>query len=268
MRQSHKRLINNTKLGRTPLARLREADVIQWRDDLIASQKKRGGERAPSSLNRDMADLRAVLNFALKSKLVLSNAAWLSALSALPGGTRPRELYLDRDQRRQLIEHCDPDTALLVQALCYLPYRPGAVAALTVGNFNAKTRVLTVTKDKAHAGRQLHLPPSAAAFFAQQTIAEDGKAKSPDAPMFTYQGKPWNKDKWKGPIKEAVLRAGLPAKSVAYSLRHAAITDLVKGGTASARVALVAGTSAAQIDRHYAHLQPSDATDALAALTL
>ena len=43
-------------------------------------------------------------------------------------------------------------------------------------------------------------------------------------------GKAWNKDAWKGPVKEAVVAAKLPEGTTAYTLRHSVISDLVHDG--------------------------------------
>ncbi len=63
-------------------------------------------------------------------------------------------------------------------------------------------------------------------------------------------GTRWDKDKWKKPFKAAKP----PANAVAYSLRHAAISELLVGGMDLHTVAKIAGTSADMIDKHYGHL--------------
>ena len=68
-------------------------------------------------------------------------------------------------------------------------------------------------------------------------------------------GKRWNKDAWKKPFKAAVVAAGLPEKTVMYTLRHCAITELIAGGMDSHLVAKIAGTSTAMIDANYGHLR-------------
>jgi site-specific recombinase XerD len=81
-------------------------------------------------------------------------------------------------------------------------------------------------------------------------------------------GKAWNKDAWKGPIKAAVAAAELPSSVTAYSLRHSVITDLVTGGLDLLTVAQLSGTSVAMIERHYGHMRADHAAAALARLAL
>ena len=81
-------------------------------------------------------------------------------------------------------------------------------------------------------------------------------------------GRAWNKDAWKHPIKDAARAASLPASVTAYTLRHSTITDLVVGGLDLLTVAQISGTSVRMIERHYGHLRADRAAAALAALAL
>ena len=118
--------------------------------------------------------------------------------------------------------------------------------------------------DKANAGRSIKLPPATAKLFAAAA-----KDKLPAAPLFARaDGRPWDKDMWKDPIKAAVRAAELPGEATAYTLRHSVITDLVHGGLDLLTVAQVAGTSVRMIEKHYGHLRDTVAADALAKLAL
>ena len=93
--------------------------------------------------------------------------------------------------------------------------------------------------------------------------------KLPAAPVFTRgDGREWNKDAWKHPVKNAVRSATLPSGVTAYTLQHSVITDLVRDGLPVLTVAQFSGTSVAMIERHYGHLVRDDAEKALARLAL
>jgi site-specific recombinase XerD len=77
-----------------------------------------------------------------------------------------------------------------------------------------------------------------------------------------------NKDAWKHPIKDAVNAAKLRNALAPYTLRHSAITDLIRGGLPALTVEQLSGTSVAMIERHYGHLVRNDAEEALATLSL
>lgn len=271
MRESFARWVDGTAFGRIELNKLREVDVEDWRERMAKTPIRGGGQRKPSSMNRDFSPLRAALNWAKKRHLIATDAAWTTALEDMAGAVQPRTVYLDADQRRDLMSECEDDLAKFVKAMILLPFRPGAIAQLDVGDFDKRTSMLTVLRDKAGKGRQIKLPPTTAAFFAQQ-CESDGVRRMPNQPMFVRtscgveEPERWHKDSWKHPLKEAVRMCGLDDTTCAYTLRHSAITDLVLAGVPLSQVAQVSGTSIIMIERHYAHLQPSDATAALAAI--
>ena len=65
------------------------------------------------------------------------------------------------------------------------------------------------------------------------------KGKTPNAPLLSRaDGKAWDKDAWKWPIKDAAQAAKLPADTTCYAMRHSVITDLVTGGLDLLTVAL------------------------------
>jgi integrase len=211
-----------------------------------------------------MAVLRAALAKVLSPGAPNSEAAWQEALKAVQNANGRRTLYLDRGQRRRLVETVDPEAAPFVRALCLLPLRPGALAALTAGDFDKRTAELTIGKDKTGKPRRIQLPREAA-----NLLAAEAKNKLPAAPLFMRgSGKAWDKNSWKLPIAAAVISAGLPGHATAYTLRHSTITDLVSAGLPLLTIAQISGTSAEMIERHYGHLASDAALKALGELAL
>jgi integrase len=173
-------------------------------------------------------------------------------------------LYLDLKQRRALVDHLDDEAAPFVRALCLLPLRPGAVAKLTVGDFDKRTRELTIGRDKNGKPRRVRIPMDCATLFAEQS-----KDKDAAVPLFTRSnGKAWDKETWKLPIAAAVKSANLPAGATAYTLRHSTITDLVNGRLPLLTIAQISGTSVQMIEKHYGHLDQDVAEMALVGLSL
>lgn len=260
-------------IAKVKLDKLRRRHVREWRDRLeaqpaLVSRRKKGDpverERAPSTVNRDMAVLRAALSKVLSPGAPNSEAAWQEALKAIPNANGRRTLYLDRKQRRLLIDNTDAEAAPFVRALCLLPLRPGAMAALAAGDFDKRTAELTIGKDKTGKPRRIQLPQEAA-----QLLANQAKGKLPAAPLFMRaNGKAWDKNSWKRPIAAAVTAAELPADATAYTLRHSTITDLVSAGLPLLTIAQISGTSAEMIERHYGHLASDAAVKALGELAL
>jgi integrase len=241
-------VLNHKRLAGTELSKLAPAHLETWRTALKEAPtrggNRRGERRSDSTLNRDMTCLRAALNRAYIDGLVTSDFAWRSKLLPLKNADRRRELYLDRDQRRSFLEKAAPDLAAFLRGLCLLPLRPGALAALTAGDYDSRLKVLKV-------------------------FTKAAKDKLPGAPLLSrVDGKAWNKDSWKWPVKAAAEAAKLPAGATAYTLRHSVISDLVHGGLDLLTVAQLSGTSVAMIEKHYGHLRSDIAAAALAKLAL
>lgn len=265
-----RRHLDTDKLGALDVQKLNRRHLTDWKQRLAAkpapiSRAKDSGtkERSKAALNRDMAVLRAALNFAHRAGYITTDDAWKTALTPAEDATRRRDVYLDPEQRRQLIGAAAPDMGRFLLALNSLPLRPGALAGLKVRDFDSRLKTLRIPTDKAGAGRTITLPDATAQFFE-----ECAKNKLPAAPLLARaDGKPWSKDAWKKPIKDAVIAAGLPATATAYTLRHSVITDLVsRHGLDLSTVATLAGTSIEMIQAHYAHLRQDHARDALAKL--
>lgn len=269
-----RRWVNGEPVAGIALPKLSRAHVETWRKKLAASpvtanphaavEKQRSRPRSSASVNRDMAALRAALNYAYDLGHVTTKMAWHVALRSIERANGRRNLYLERSQRKALIDAAPADLAKLLLAMSLVPLRPGALAALTVASFDARLGVLTVGKDKAGGDRRIKLPPATSELF--KSLSKD---KLPTAFLLTRaDGKPWAKDSWKVLIKNAAAKAGLPNETVAYSLRHSTITDLVTAGLDLLTAAQVSGTSVEIIEENYGHLRAEHAAAALARLAL
>ncbi|AMO21679.1 tyrosine-type recombinase/integrase [Ramlibacter solisilvae] len=261
-------VLPDRKLTDVELTKLTPAHIEGWRKSLrerpTASGPRRGEKRSDSSLNRDMTCLRAALNLAYRDGLVTSDFAWRSKLLPVKNADRRRDIYLDADQRRQLVIHAPEELATLLRGLSLIPLRPGALAALTVASYDKRLKTLTIGRDKAGKDRKITLPDATATFFADLC-----KDKLPGAPLFSRaSGKAWDKDAWKYPVKDAVTAAKLPDGVTCYAIRHSVITDLIHSGLDTLTVAQLSGTSVLMIERHYGHLTRDHARDALARLVL
>lgn len=268
-----RRYVYTDPIAKVRLAKLRRRHLKEWRERLEAKpslvSRRKGAEpvqreRAASTINRDMAVFRAALAKVLPPGAPNSEAAWQEALRSIPNANGRRTLYLDRGERRKLVENISSEAEPFVRALCLLPLRPGALAALKAGDFDKRTAELTIGKDKTGKPRRIRLPSEAAKLLTSQAAN-----KLPAAPLFMRgNGKPWDKSCWNLPIAAAVASAGLPSDATAYTLRHSTITDLVSAGLPLLTIAQISGTSAQMIERHYGHLTSDAAIKALGELAL
>jgi len=267
------RHVYSDPIANIALPKLRRRHTKEWRARLdekpaLVSRAK-GGEqrtraRSKSSINRDQAALRAALGRHLAPGAPNSEAAWQEPLKPIKNATGRRTLYLAHDQRKKLVDALPAEAEPFIRALCLLPLRPGAMAALSAGDWERRTRELTIGKDKTGKPRRIIVPQSVAALLTEQA-----KGKLPGGPLFMRaNGKRWDKETWNDPIAAAATEAKLPARVTAYTLRHSVITDLVNGGLALLTVAQISDTSVEMIERHYGHLDKAAAEKALARLAL
>ena len=252
------------RIARIGLGKLRDKDIVNWRRDMRDKPTPQGKPRAGSTLNRVSNLLRAVLNQAVRDGYVTTSRAWKDALAKDGAAERSGGVYLDRTQRRALLKHASAEIRPFLEALTMFPVRPGALAALTAGNFDKRTNVLHIAEDKAHGNRRIKLQGKTASFFASQV-----RNKLPATLMFANtRGTAWDRDSWSHQFRNAADLAKIPAEASTYDLRHSGITDLVTAGVPTITVATWAGTSVAQIEANYHHHAPEHSADALERLAL
>lgn len=263
-----RRLVYDDPIARVMLSKLNRAHMSAWRSSVLEHCEKR------SSFNRNVTPLRAALNLALEDGRVASDHAWLVALKPFKkkegGGGNRRTLTLNRDERRLLVEKSTDEARQLFKAMALLPMRPGELAALRVDHLNVKERALEIPTGKTEP-RIIPLPSEALEHFKACA-----KAKLPTAWLIARtDGSQWKKEAWRDEIKAAAKAAKLPKATVAYTLRHSVITDLVNGDRDRGvppldifTVAKLAGTSVKMIEEHYGHLQREHARSALEKLAL
>ena len=252
-----RRLVDSDPIAEVQLSKLTRPDMSAWRKRLLEKNNDR------ASFNRNVTPLRAALNLAHQEGKVASDQAWLAALKPFKGAGNRRTLYLDRAKRRALVEGASDESRPLFKAMALLPMRPGELAALKVEHLKVDERVLEIPTGKTEA-RVIPLEGEALAHFK-----ECAKGKLPAAWLLSRaDGSQWDRFAWRDEMKLAAARARLPEATVAYTLRHSIITDLVSGGLDLFHVAKLAGTSIAMIEKHYGQLQREHVRKALAQMAL
>jgi site-specific recombinase XerD len=237
------------------LTKLTKAHMSAWRARVLE-------RHSAATFNRNATALRAALNWARDCGNVASDQAWLMALKEIKGAGKRRDLYLDAAQRKLLLEHADEEVRPFLTLLNMIPFRPGEAAQLTVSSFNARTGELLITGKTDP--RRILLGDVAQSFFRECV-----KSKLPGAWLVSRaNGSQWKAWDWKRSMTLAVAGARLPRATVAMTLRHSVITDLVVGGLDIFHVAKMAGTSVKMIEQHYGHLQQARSKEALDRLAM
>jgi integrase len=252
-----RRLVHRKPLAKTSLARLTSRAVSAWLNAQVADIDQDDDDAwriARASANRNLTALKAALNRAYNDRLVASDAAWKTVkpfrdVQARRGvGGNPFD-YLDEERRAALFAVAATDVRLFLQGLFLTFARPGELASCDVQDFSQKHGTLRI-RDGKTGERIVTLSTVAVSFFAQQVKGRIGKTPL----LVRSNGKRWDKDAWKDPVRAAAIAANLPDDVVAYSMRHAAISEAVAGGMSMALVAMLAGTSEKMIRDHYGHL--------------
>ncbi|ROO25621.1 tyrosine-type recombinase/integrase [Salinisphaera japonica] len=248
-----RRTVYGDPIGEIELSKLRTAHVKNWRAAL---------NMQPGSANRYLSALKAALNYAVASRYVDGGQAieWKTVRPATV--TTRRDLYLDRGQRRRLIEALAAHAQPFVRGISLLPLRPGALAACTVADLQGSS--LVIQHDKVASGRTIALSTD-----AKRLLDEQAKEKANDEPLVGYtDGSAWTRFRWRDVIQKAVVETDLPRETCAYTFRHSVITDMLIGGIDTMTVARMAGTSLSMIEKHYGHLLQQHAMDAMTKLRL
>lgn len=244
-----KRTVYETDFGRKPLAKLWMADVKKWRH---------GTGLSKSSQNRTMTALRAALNLAVQNRRVGADRAieWTLVRQHSHAEGR-RQLFLDLEQRRRLIDAAGGAVGDLIAGIALTGARPGDLRKARRSQFDSRTASISFFA-KGHP-RTVPLPQAALPFF--ERLAKD---KLPNAWLFTRtDGKPWAHSDWDELVRAAAQRADLPAGVCLYTLRHSFITQALMDGMSTLDVARITGTSLAMIEKHYGHLVMREARERL-----
>lgn len=263
------RCLYGDKLGKVRLKDLHQDHIEAWRDrvekgDLPPLPVKRGRPPvakplARSSINRIRTTLVAALNHAVARRKVSPDLAFeWNAVKPLKDAGQRRGLYLEREQRRALLEAAEGPVRDLIECVALTGCRPGDPSLCLRSDYDGRTASVRF-RSKDH-DRKIPLSPAATALFDRLA-----KGKLPKAHLFTQDGKKvWTPTDWSELVRDASARAGLPAGVTLYTLRHCWITDAIVGGMDLLTVAKLAGTSLAMIEKHYGHLVQGAARDKLA----
>lgn len=218
---------------------LKPLHIKQWIESLNGK---------PATINRHLAVIKAALNLAYRENLIQSNAGWRGVDKLRVGNEGARDRWLKLDERKRLLEYCNPAIAGFVSILLLTAARPGEVAGAKVLDFDKSAGTLRVSGKTG----QRTIPLSAAAIKVCEEFSRD---KLPMASLFMDSlGKKWTANRWGREFKTAREAAGLGPEVIVYSLRHTAISEMIQSGMDAFTVARMSGTSTQMIDSHYGHL--------------
>jgi integrase len=264
-----KHVLSDEDFASLPLAKLKAAAIVEWRNGLA-------DHLAPATVNRILNDLRAALNAAAEShrnELPSRIAAEIKiGTKALSIRTNTRKQLLTDAELRKVIAaafeiDADGDFGRLVLLAATTGARFSQLAALTVEAVQPELgRILIPGSHKGRAARQKAAVavPVSAGVIEQLALALDGRGSGePLLQRWAYKrisAFKWTKEKraaWTArdevdkPWRETVARAGVPADTIMYSLRHSSIVRGLRAGLPVRLIAALHDTSSEMIEAHY-----------------
>ena len=221
---------------------------------------RKKGLPSKATFNRNLTSLKAALNRAVARREIPHDRAieWM-AIKPHRNADGRRDVYLNREQRRALIEKAPADLRDMLTCIALTGCRPGDPAAMRRKDWDNRSG--SVTFGTKTGSRTVPVSPAAATLFNRLA-----KQKAPEDPMFTNAGAPWTPQAWAPLVKAAAAAAKLRDETVAYALRHAWISDAIVGGMDPVTVARLTGTSLEMISKNYGHLVEDAARRKLAAI--
>jgi integrase len=213
-----------------------------------------GRRRRRSSANRVLTILRAALNFAWREGHVASDAAW-RRVRPFRGADVARVRFLTVDECRRVVNACDPDFRLLVEAALLTGCRYSELTRLTAADFRAEngTGTIHIVQSKSGKPRHVIVTSEGVEFFKRVCAGKSGT----DLLFRSRGGFPWSRAMQSGPMQEASDRARLKPRATFHALRHTWASLAVMNSVPLIIVARNLGhASTRMVEQHYGHLAP------------
>lgn len=278
------------------LARVEPADLIAWRasrrkaTERMRLRKRRDGESAAefavaedrkvkmpgpgasvATLNRDLAIVSAVFEWARKLRYVATNPA--REVEGYSEKGRERTIYLTSDESRALVAAATGPVRAFLLALLHTGMRRGELLALRWRSVDLERREVYIEAATEKAGRGRTVPMT-----GPLHAVLDGMKKRRPAPavdesdlvfMVTAEEALTVGDVRCG-FEAAVRGAALPRAKAdllcLHSLRHTAASLMVAAGVPLFDVAKILGHSTIAVTMKYAHFAPKAGRAAIDAL--
>jgi integrase len=245
-------------MAKTP-ARLRTREGLKQQHAPLDSADAKRARKV--TVNRTLITLKAALNMAWREGKVASNAEW-SRVAPFENVNTARIRYLTVAEAQRLINACDSDFRLLVQAALETGARLGELVALQVHDFNPDAGTLAIRQSKSGKPRHVVLTEEGAAFFKQLGAGRPGSATM----LLRADGQPWGRAQQSPLMRAACKRAKITPVINFHGLRHTWASLAAMAGVPLMVVAKNLGhRDTRMVELHYGHLAPSYVADAIRA---
>jgi integrase len=239
------------EFGERPVSTLTKTALEQWLASLvIKSDDPERVRKSKDTANRVLSMVKALLNHAIRdpSNGLTDDSAW-RLLRPFHGVARAREIHFSVQQAQTLIRSAEPDFANLLTAGFLTGARYGELVALNVGDFDPRSKTLTIAGGKT--GRRIViLQPDAVTFFSGVAAR-----RAPNKALLQRSdGLRWNRSHQQRRMAAALGASGLDKSGTFYALRHSYISRAIEGGVPLIIIAENCGTSVRMIENTYAEI--------------
>ncbi len=270
------------KAGAEMLDAITPARIAEWRDELLATPKQRGGgQRSGADVNRTIAALSSAMTHAVKELGWIERNPCERVTKQKEAGGRVRFLTDDELPRLLVAVRASPHPDLLPAVLLALTTgaRKGEILGLRWSQIDFKRRAITLHQGetKNNAGRALPLSGE----IVELLKARNKIRQIDDDRVFSSLS---NDEALREPWKAALVQAGIDVRQATrkgrrkvaandeappvmtsdfrwHDLRHTAASYLTMAGVSAIEVARVLGHKTLAMSLRYSHLAPDRVTE-------
>jgi len=233
---------------------LTPADLtVQHEQRYIA--KRRASGAAPATVRAEVAIFRAVLNHAVKQRIIPADA--VPAFGPLPPDSPPRDRWLRDNEVERLFAAAEGNRRLwlFLNIALEAPARRTAIQDLRWEQIDWETGVIHFLPDGAVQTKKRK--PSVPMSTRLRGVLETAYAERGSDPYVIGAGGRVNEG-----LRRIAAKAGLEGVTP-HVLRHTAATRMARRGVPLWLIAKVLGNTVEQVERTYAKWQPDMARDAV-----
>ena len=222
----------------------------EWRDGAGQGAVRVGVSR--STIKRELTTFMAIFNFAVKRKVVLYNPV---AHYDMPKSDDAVIAPATQEEIGAILKVSPPHLQRFILLSWFTAVRPGYTELLTLRwdqvDFSGKTVFIRSAKKGGLVSRKIPMHQDLE-FYLLEWYEQDRSMEQMPGHIIHYHGEPIKKigKAWAAAKERARVLRRLPA----YSIRHAAITQMLESGADLKSVSLIAGhASPAMTMRRYQH---------------
>lgn len=277
------------KLGKHLVQELTARHIRRWMQDILEAPRiVRGKEKVidlndpeavrkrKATINRILTVLKAALNFAYHEGRTPSADEWRK-VKPYPGADAPKIRYLSEAECTRLMNACDPDFRLLVQAALLTGCRYGELIRLEVSDYHPDAGAVHIRDSKASRPRFVPLTAEGQDFFKRLTAGRtrgvmflhdsiewaEGKGEKMEPKTIRIA---WGESHQSRPMKAACEKAKIEPAVSFHDLRHTYASLLAKASVPLQVIAAALGHADIRMTtRHYAHLSPDHVAETIRA---